>query len=117
MPRRGLRDEEAALGRRSERGIPVGLGHLVNRLRSKPLAGRVDEQIEPAELVGRPLHERVRGFGVCEVAVRAPRSDHRPPLGAQALGDGGTDPSGAACDERSHCSGSVRIGGIPPDKG
>jgi aldose 1-epimerase len=26
MPRRGLRDEEAALGRRSERGIPVGAG-------------------------------------------------------------------------------------------
>jgi hypothetical protein len=94
-----------AFGRCSECGIPVSLGHLVHGLRREPLARGVDEQIEPAELVGRPLDERVRSFGVREVAVHAPCSDHRPAFGAQSFGNGGPHLSGPACDERAHVRG------------
>ena len=57
--RGGLRDEEAALRGGAEGRVPVGLVELVERLRREALAGGVDEQVEAAELVDRPLDERL----------------------------------------------------------
>ena len=51
--RGGLGDEEAALGRRAERRVPVGLLDLAHRLGDEALAGRVHEEVEPAQLARR----------------------------------------------------------------
>ena len=49
-----MRDEEAALRRDTEGRVPVALVELVERLGREALAGSVDEQVEPAELIDRP---------------------------------------------------------------
>ena len=56
--RRGLRDEEAPLGRCSEREVPVGLGHLGNRLGDEAFSGGIHEQVEPTELLDGTFDER-----------------------------------------------------------
>ena len=111
MPRRRLRDE-AGCPWRSPPGPRPSPPRSPRPPASatKPLARGVDEQLEAAELVGRPLrHERERRLPAsARSPSAAPRRDHRPPLRSQARGDGGTDPTGAACDERSHCSGECK---------
>ena len=50
----GLRDEEAALGGRAEGRVPVGLGDLLDGPRLEAVGGRVDDEVEPAELAAPP---------------------------------------------------------------
>ena len=66
-----LGDEEAALRRRAEGGVPVRFRQLLDGRGSEALAGRVHEQVETAELCGRRLHERPSQLDVRDVAVGA----------------------------------------------
>ena len=77
-----LRDEEAPLGRRAEGGVPVVLGHLLDRPRLEPLGCGVDEEVEAAELVA------ARSTSAClvgprDVAVCAPRREDGEALGLE----------------------------------
>ena len=73
----------------AERGVPVGLLNLLDRLRDEAFARRVDEQVEPAETLGRSRDER--SCAVCgpEVAVGASGSEHLPAVALEPSGDGG----------------------------
>jgi hypothetical protein len=61
---RRLRDEEASLRGRPEGRVPVGLVELFERLRREALARRIDQQVEPAELLNGALDERPRLAGL-----------------------------------------------------
>ena len=59
--RRGLGDEERALRGRAEAASQSLLGHGVDGLGHEALAGRVDDEVEPAQLGRRALDERPDG--------------------------------------------------------
>ena len=119
---RGLGEEEA-LGRRSEGGVPVLLGDGIHGLGHEALAGRVDDEIEAAQLVRCALDEGADGSGVGKVAVAPACGEHAEAVSLQAACDRAADAPGAAGDEgcdsltrgtissraQSRATGSVRM--------
>ena len=101
--RRGcLGDEEAALGRRAEGRVPVCLRYLLDGPGLETRSGRVDENVEAAELLDRQLDERSRVLGAGQVAVlRAGRED-LPVLAPEPRDDRRAELPRAACDESPH---------------
>ena len=99
--RRRLRDEEAALHRRAERAVEVGLRDLLEALRLESRRGAVDDDVESAELCLRPGDERTGVVGPGEVAVAAAGGEHLPPLATQPVCDRGAELARAAGDERA----------------
>ena len=91
-----LRDEERALRRDADGGIPVGLGHLADRLNAEAGRGTVDHDVEPTELARRALDERLRIRRGRKVAVGRSGGQHVPALLAQA-----------GCERRAELSGAA----------
>ena len=99
---RRLDEEEAPLGRDTEGLVPVGLGHVLDRLRREAVPGRLHEQVEPAELRGRALDEGARVGGAGEIRLGASRCDDRVARRRETAGDRRAELPGPAGYEGAH---------------
>jgi hypothetical protein len=95
-----LGEEERSLGSHVRGRVPIGFGHLLDRLRNEAVRRSVDDEIEPAESDDCRRDELACTGDCREVAVGAARGDDLPAFRLEPRRNRTADPAGPAGDQR-----------------